>query len=370
MYSHNHYLLSLALTRGLGPVTIKNLIAYCGGIEAVFEASKSKLLKTPGVGDQTLKLLRSKQELSRAEQEIKYCQRHGIEILSYLDPDFPQLLSFIHDAPLILFKKGPLNLNAQPALAIVGTRRVSPYGRELAEIFAQKFAQQDINVVSGLAYGVDIVSHKAVLKAGGRTTAVLAHGLDTLYPSNHRKKAKEIEETGALLTEYLTGAKPDAPHFPARNRIISGISRAVVVIEAGEKGGALITARYAFDQNREVFAIPGRVGDEFSKGCNKLIRQDVAKLVDRPEQVLEELDIQWEHHQQHPQLQLGLQLDTTHYSAPELKVLNALADGALHVDKISEMTGITHAGLSQHLLSLEFKDAIQQSPGKKFHRKL
>jgi len=369
MKFHNQYLLALSLTKGIGPVTVKNLIAYCGSPEAVFSASKGKLMRTPGLGNEIVGRLQSVVHLERAEKELNFCTKHNIEILTYLDDAYPQSLKYIHNAPLVLFKKGKINLNAQPAIAIVGTRKATDYGQWMAEKFAQFFAEKRINVVSGMAYGVDIAAHRAVLKKAGKTTAVLAHGLDTLYPGSHAQKAREMLEAGGWVTEYFTGTKPEAPHFPARNRIIAGMSRAVVVVEASEKGGALITARNAFEQNREVYAIPGRVGDRYSVGCNALIRDQVAKLVVDPQEVLEDLDIQWQHHDdQTEQLQMILAPLPDHLSASELKVLNLLSKGERIVDDIAHHTGIPMAQLSPLLLTLEFKEMLRQLPGKKFRR--
>jgi DNA processing protein len=371
MSAHNLHLLALALTKGLGPVSVRNMIAYCGSAGAVFDAPKGKLMRAPGIGEHAVQLVRQAETLRRAEQEIAYCERHGVEVLTYLDASYPQPLKYIHDAPLLLFKKGEIDLNAQPAVAIVGTRRATDYGREWAERFATFFAEQEMNVVSGLAYGIDIAAHRAVLRHGGITTAVLAHGLDTIYPGAHRRKAQEMLARGGLLTEYLTGTQPDAPHFPARNRIISGMCRAVVVIEAASSGGALITAKAAFEQNREVYALPGRVGDRFSEGCNHLIRDHVAKLVTSPEEVLADLDIQWQQHSdQTEQLALSLGPPELALSAEESKVLNFLSQrkDAL-VDDIALHTGIPMQQLNSLLLGMEFKDLLRQMPGKRFQRR-
>lgn len=369
--AHHLHLLALALTKGLGPVSVRNMIAYCGSAQAVFDAPKGKLLRAPGIGEHAVQLVRQAETLARAEQEIAYCERHGVEVLTYLDPDYPTPLKYIHDAPLLLFKKGAISLNAQPAVAIVGTRRATDYGRQWAEQFATCFAEQGLNVVSGLAYGIDIAAHRAVLRSGGITTAVLAHGLDTVYPGQHRRKAQDMQQRGGLLTEYLTGTLPDAPHFPARNRIISGLCKAVVVIEAADSGGALITARAAFEQNREVYALPGRIGDHFSVGCNALIRDHVAKLVTSPEEVLADLDIQWQHHHdQTDQLALALTPPEMPLSAEESKVLNFLSQRSMAlVDDIALHTGIPMQQLNSLLLGMEFKDLLRQMPGKKYRRR-
>jgi DNA processing protein len=365
--ARNLYLLALSLTKGLGPVTVKNLIAYCGSAQAVFEMPKGKLLRVPGVGDQTAGLVRHSAHLHRAEEEAAFCTRNGVSIISYLDPEYPDALKYIPDAPLILFKKGAVSLNAQPAIAVVGTRQATDYGREQAERFAAFFAGRGLNVVSGLAYGIDIAAHRAALRAGGITTAVLGHGLDMIYPGRHAARAQEMLAQGGLLTEYLTGSQPDAAHFPARNRIVAGMCRAVVVIEAGESGGALITARRAFEQNREVYALPGRIGDPWSAGSNRLIRDHVARLVTDPQEILDDLQIQWNQHgDQAQQLELALAAPPQPLSQEEALVLNFLGSGEALVDQISLATGIPMNRLNALLLEMEFKELLRQMPGKKF----
>lgn len=260
-------------------------------------------------------------------------------------------------------------LNAQPAIAIVGTRQATDYGKEMAATFAAYFAQRGLNVVSGMAYGIDIAAHRAALQAGGISTAVLAHGLDMIYPGIHARKAEEMLARGGWLTEYLTGTQPDAVHFPARNRIVSGICRAVVVIEAAETGGALITARKAFEQNREVYALPGRVGDKYSEGCNLLIRENIARLAISPDDILQDLQICWQPGEdQREQLELALSAPDLPLSAEEAQVLNVLARGEALIDQLAYQTGIPVHRLHSLLLSMEFKELLRQMPGKKFRR--
>ena len=241
-------------------------------------------------------------------------------------------------------------------------------GLDIAADFASFFAKQGINVVSGLAYGIDIMAHKACLQAEGYTTAVLGHGLDRVYPGVHTAKAREIIQSGALLSEYPPGIAPDPAHFPARNRIVAGISKAVIVIEAAERGGALITARMAFDQNREVYAVPGRIKDSRSVGCNHLIRDQIAKLLTHPQEVLDDLEIQWSSQDTSPPVQLELALPA-HLSSEESKVLNILNQGETQVDRLTQQTGIPLQNLHPLLLTMEFKGLIVQSPGKKFRRR-
>ncbi len=357
-------LLALALTKGLGPVTVKNLISLCGSPQAVLTTPVGKLKRAPGVGDKVARLINESDGMVRAEAELHWCDSHGVEMISYLDHRYPHLLKYIHHAPLFLFKKGNVDLNAQPNIAIVGTRKASPYGRDLTEQFSTFFAEKGINVVSGLAYGIDIVAHKAAIQAGGITTCVLGHGLDMIYPSSHYARAKEMLDRGGWITEYLIGTQPDAPHFPARNRIVAGMCKAVVVIEAAESGGALITAKQAFESNREVFAIPGRIGDHHSTGCNKLISDQIAKLVTSPSEVLEELDIVW-----NAIADQAPKVPPVPLNKEEAQVLNILQQGDALVDQLALQTGISMNRLNSLLLSMEFKDLVLQMPGKKFRMK-
>lgn len=365
-------LLALAMTQGLGPVTVKNLIAYCGSAQSVWKAPANKLLKAPGVGPKAVSILKHSRTFARAEAELSFAVQKGVQVMSYLDDTYPHALKYIHNAPLFLFQKGPLSLNAQPNVAIVGTRRATPYGREMAAWFAKSFVEQGINVVSGLAYGVDIAAHKSALLAGGKTTAVLAHGLDMVYPPAHRPQAQAMLEQGGLLTEYLTGSEPDAMHFPARNRIIAGVCQAIVVIEADRKGGALITAGFAQEQNREVYALPGRVRDRYSQGCNQLIRDHGAKLVVHPAEVIEDLQLHWKQdptQNQSQQLALALQAPPIPLSDEEAKVMNLLQKGRFHLDELSTKTGMAVHKLNALLLSMEFKELLRQLPGKQFEKR-
>lgn len=363
------YLLALSEIKGIGPVLIKNLIAHFGDAKAIFSQPKGKLMRVSGIGEHAVRLIHSAKTVQEAESRFNRCKQLGITLLSYLEPSYPYFLKFIHQAPAILYKCGPMRLNDQPTIAIVGTRKPTHQGLEIAEEFASFFANQGLNVVSGLAYGIDIQAHKAVLDARGLTTAVLGHGLDQIYPHVHQNKASAICQTGALLSEYPPGIGPDPAHFPARNRIVAGMSKAVIVIEAAERGGALITAQMAFEQNREVYAVPGRLHDKRSAGCNHLIRDQIAKLVTNPQEVLDDLEIQWkavETSESPTQLQLDLPINL---NSQESKVLNILSRGETQVDALTKQSGIPMKALHPLLLSMEFKGLIIQSPGKRFRMK-
>ncbi len=364
------YLLALAMIKGLGPVHIRNLIAYCGSPRAVFDSPKARLLRVPGIGANNARLIRDIDALKRAEEELLFCEKHQIRAITYLEKDYPQNLKYLQKAPLFLFLRGNIDLNAQPSIAIVGTRRCTDYGRDMAMELSRFFAERGINVVSGLAYGIDISAHRAALKADGMTTAVLGHGLAHLYPSVHRARAQEMLKRGGLLTAFSSQVKAEATNFPARNSIISGISRAVVVVEAAESGGALITAQLAFEQNKEVYAVPGRLGDIYSKGCHHIIRDQVAKLLTDPQEILDDLEIQWQPHSEpasHTDDQLSFNFSED-LSTQEHKVLSFLGRGEALVDQITAHTAIPMYELNALLLNMEFKGLLKQLPGKKFRR--
>lgn len=364
------HLVALSLIKGLGPVTTRNLISWCEGAEAVFRASDHKLMRVPGIGSKTIQLLRNSETLHEAEQVLKRCQKLGIRLLTTTDPTYPKALKPLYDAPVILYSKGAGSLNARPAIAIVGTRKATEAGKEVAEMFAHHFALAGINVVSGMAYGIDITAHKAVLQVHGVTTAVLAHGLETVYPPVHTRHAQEVLEKGNWVSEYAPGSQIDPGNFPARNRIIAGLARATVVVEAAEKGGALITGRFAFDQSREVYAVPGRIGDPNAIGCNLLIRDQIAKLVTSPEEIIQDLGLA-------PTTDSQKGPSQTHLDIPELNlplskkeevILTCLSGGAVQIDGIALQAGISTSELHASLLSMEFRGLIKQGPGKKFKR--
>ncbi len=363
------YLIALSMSKGLGPVLIRNLVAFCGSVKKVLETPRGKLGKVPGIGEKTIDaILKARTLLPFAEQEIKRSEKYNVELLCYLDKAYPQHLKFIHDAPIILYKKGNIDFNAQPSIALVGTRTPTEYGKKMTALFADFFAKQGVNIVSGLAYGIDMTAHKTVLAENGITTAVLAHGLDTIYPPTHQEKAVEMLEKGGWLSEYAFGTKPDTAHFPARNRIVSGMSKAIIVIEAAEKGGALITARSGFEQNREVYALPGNVGNLFSEGCNKLIRENIAKLVTHPQEVLEDLEIQWLEYKakvsESPDAIMPF--PNIPLSADETLVLNLLRNSELQIDNIAIQAGLPIATINSLLLMMEFKGLVAVMPGKKY----
>ncbi|MCS7076572.1 MAG: DNA-processing protein DprA [Bacteroidia bacterium] len=354
------YLLALQNIHGIGPVRAKSLIAYCGSAEAIFRLSQQKLLKIPNIGEQTAKLIVGGTSLRDAESELHFCEKNNIEVISCYEQNYPNLLKQISDSPIILFKKGNLNLNQKMAIAVVGTRDSTHYGRSITEKFVFAFVQANLNIVSGLAVGIDITAHKAALHHKGTTTCVLAHGLDRIYPPHHKSVAEEILLNGAWLSEYPSKTKPDAVNFPERNRIIAGMCVATLVVEARPRGGALITARLAFNENREVYAIPGDVERHSAKGTNELIKQNIAKLVTEPEDILADLNlvqVMKKETSNKPLLPL---------TPEEQQIIRLLQDKDCVIDELLLKTDIPPGKLFSLLLDMEFKGLVIQLPGKKF----
>lgn len=363
------YLIGLTKIANLGPKTCRNLIAFCGGAEEVFRTPKSRLLKIPGIGRKTANTVTEASTVSAAEAELEFASKHGIEVISYVDDGYPAVLKASEGAPLVIYKRGELCLNSRPSIAVVGTRRPSQQGREWARRFARFFSLKGFNVVSGLAYGIDSEAHDTAISAGGVTTAVLAHGLDMIYPRQHYGKASRILETGgAWVTEFPSGTNPDAYNFPARNRIISGLCHATLVVEARKKGGAQITARFAFEQDREVYAIPGAIDSETSIGCNRLIRDQVAKLVTEPEEMMQDLAHLLKPQKKEKNAVVQQSIPKAVLTHTERKVIMVLNEGNAGFETILNQSKFKSAELTHLLLALEFKGVIKQVAGNKYAR--
>ena len=283
-------LLRLQITPGVGPVSARKLIGYFRSASAIFEHSEKALLGIPGIGPVTVENLLRDNYRRLAELEWEKIQQKGIRCLAYGDPGYPKLLRQCEDAPLLLFLKGAFSFRDKRFISVVGTRNMTSRGRSFCERFLQDLAPYDPVVVSGLAYGVDISAHRVALKYGLETIACLGHGLDQVYPQTHARDAAKILGQGGLLSEFWLGTSPEPMNFVKRNRIIAGLSEATVVVESAIKGGSLITADLAFGYNREVFSVPGRPGDVFSQGCNLLIRDQKAHLLQSAEEFVTAMD--------------------------------------------------------------------------------
>jgi len=283
--------IALTIIPDIGSITARKLIAWSGSAEDVFREKRSSLLKIPGIGQHIINRLNLDTVLPEVEKEIEFIERNRIQALSYQDKAYPDKLRNCVDGPVILYKKGQDSLPDARFLSVVGTRNASPEGRELCRSLVTDLASRfpELIIVSGLAYGIDIVAHRTALEQGLHTLAVLAHGLHTIYPAQHRDTAARIIHQGALLTDFTTRSMPERNNFLRRNRIIAGLSEATLIIESGEKGGAMITAELAASYNRDVFAVPGRVFDNHSKGCNLLIKKNIAALVENVEDIANNL---------------------------------------------------------------------------------
>ncbi|MBK9451401.1 MAG: DNA-protecting protein DprA [Bacteroidetes bacterium] len=359
------YLIALTMIDKVGPKTSRTLLHHFGGAEAIFRTSRSQLMKIPSVGEKIAKAIHGTSILSAAEREVEFASKHGINIVTWYESGFPRKLKEIDDSPLVLYTKGGLPTSDRPHVAIVGTRRPSSHGKKIAAEFASYFAERGVVVVSGLAYGIDYESHAATVSAQGATIAVLGHGLDQVYPRDHATKAREIvDKGGALVSEFSSGTPPDAYNFPARNRIISGLCDAILVVEATEKGGALITAKCAFEQDREVFAIPGALGVPTSIGCNRLIRDNIAKIACEPSDVLDSLQhllrFQAEANNSKKVKPIPQMSDREHL------VYRAIEGKLLDFDTIAVLSGILGSELQSVLLGMEFRQIVARCPGNKF----
>jgi DNA processing protein len=359
------YQVALCMLPGIGPVSAKRLVSHCGTAGEVFRQKKSHLLKIPHIGEATANALHNKEVMLRAENELKFAEKKNIRILFYLDADYPNRLKQCYDSPAVLFFSGNCSLDQQRIVNIVGTRKITAYGEMLIEKLVQDFAGKNILVVSGLAYGVDIAAHRAALHHGLETIGVLAHGLDLIYPSAHKTTAKKMIAQGGLLTDFPSGTNPDKENFPMRNRIVAGMCDATIVIESGESGGSMITAEFATNYNRDVFAFPGRIDDVASAGCLKLIKANKAALATSAEDILKAMGWDEENIKEKKPQQKTLALPV---NPEEEKIVSALRDhGNVYIDEICSSSGFGMGKVSSLLLTLEFAGLVKSLPGK-FYR--
>ncbi len=356
-------LIALSFIPHIGPTRIRALVAHFGSAGAVLEASGYVLARVPGIGRQTAEAIARFEGFDAVDRQMRRAVQAEAVLVPAWAEDFPALLRHLYDPPAMLWVRGRLQAEDRQAVAIVGTRRATPYGKQMAYTFARSLAEQGITVVSGLAYGIDAASHEGALDGGGRTLAVLGSGVDRIYPATHLRLARRIMQQGALVSEYALGAAPDAPNFPRRNRIISGMTLGTLVAEAFPEGGALITARLALEQNREVFAVPHALGQPSGEGGNLLIRDGHARLVTSAEQILEELQIEPDDVAQPNPLTLPLDLNPV-----EAQLWMALGPSPIPIDTLCLETGLDVSTALVYLLSLEFKGLVRQLAGKQFLR--
>lgn len=353
--------IALTLVPDIGSVLAQNLIAYCGSAEEVFKCSKKKLLTIPQIGEERANSILSADVMRDAEAELKFIQDYKIQPLIYTDAAYPQRLRDCNDLPIILYYRGTADLNASKVVSVVGTRHITDYGKEFTKRFIEELGDQNILVVSGLAYGIDVAAHQAALDHKMNTVGVLAHGLNTIYPAQHKNVARRMTEQGGLLTEYTSSHEMSPGNFPARNRIVAGMADATVVIESAAKGGALITAGIANTYNKEVFAIPGRVGDKYSAGCNFLIRTFKATMIESAAQFLDAMNWQSNATPKKRKAQLSL-----HLSPQEQKIYQLLSQEELEIDRLVLLSEMSGGEIAAILLEMEMNGMVLSLPGKRY----
>ncbi len=349
--SDRKYWVGFNMVRGVGAARVRALIDYFGTLADAWHAPATEL-REAGLDKRSLKNLLAARSRIDLDKEMARLEKWGVQVITWEDPTYPRRLRQIYNPPPVLYMLGSLEPEDEWAVAVVGTRRPTDYGREAARVLATDLAKQGITVVSGLALGIDGIAHQAALDAGGRTIAVLGSGFHHLYPARHRDLARRIVANGALITEYALDVRPEASNFPPRNRIISGLSMGVVVVEAGEKSGALITAHFAAEQGREVFAVPGPIFNRPSAGTNRLI-QEGAKAVTHVRDILEELDITMAAEQQEARLSIPK-------SDLEERIWTYLLEAPHHVDDIVRELGLDTAQVMSTLTLMELKGLVRQ----------
>ena len=359
------YWLALSLTPGVGSTFTKRLVDRFKSPEAVFKAPMKELLKVEGLGEKVAREICKGPVEKAVKRELSLLKEIGGTLLTLKDDTYPERLRDIYDPPAVLYVRGELKKEDELAVSIVGSRKTSLYGRSITEKVSQELARYGVTIVSGMARGIDSFAHRGAILAEGRTIAALGCGVDVIYPSENRDLFRKIIDHGAVLSEFRIGSPPEAGHFPRRNRIISGLSLGVVVVEASIKSGSLLTAGYALEQGREVFAVPGNVGVEGSGGTNRLIKQG-AKMVESCEDILEEILPQWKRERKEIQ-----EVENPARDLPkEEKILyELLEETPLHIDSIIQKSQFEPGIVSSLLLNLELKGFISQWPGKCFSRK-
>lgn len=347
---------------GVGPRRARKLVEFFGSPQKVLGAGPEDLQRVSGIGELIAKKIHASLRNNAGEREIDLAGKKGIRIITFEEDVYPFMLKQIYDPPVVLYMKGEVVPSDSNAVAIVGSRRPSIQGRLTAEKLALELASRGFTVASGMARGIDTASHRGALRAKGRTIGVLGSGLDVIYPPENKDLMGEISRCGAVLSEFPLGTKPNRENFPRRNRVVSGLSLGIVVVEAGEKSGSLITANFALEQGRDVFAVPGNVSLPTTRGCHRLIKEG-ARLVEKVEDILEELgssDLVPADKKQ----SAGMPI-----SQKEAEVYNLLKEEPAHIDELSNLAEMESYEISQLLVKLEIRGLARQLPGKLFVRR-
>jgi DNA processing protein len=335
-----------------------------GSAKKVFETSRAKLLKIPDIGESTVKEIFAFKDFNEIEKEVENCLKNNIDIITYLDSDFPFLLKHCYDSPIYLFKKGNVNFENRKIISVVGTRNATEYGKLITEKIIEEIKDYNPLIVSGLAYGIDITAHRAALNHGLETVGVVGHGLKILYPAQHKSTAQKMQENGCLLSEFFYEVGPNRENFPERNRIIAGMSEATIVIEAAESGGALITAKLANNYNRDVFAVPGNINQTYSAGCNQLIKSNIAALIDSGKDIVNILGWEKKSEISNRQTQMFVELE------PDEQIIVDIFEKLKIplIDQISIEANFPMSKCSSILFNLEMKGVVKSLPGKRYQR--
>ncbi len=366
------YLYFLTKVKNLGNIRVRNIISYFNNLDEKVIFDFDALKKIDGINESIAgNIINAKKDFSKIEKEfdkiLEFSEKNGIKIISFLDEEFPVNLKNIYDAPIILYCKGNLSEYDTYSMCVVGTRYPSEYGKNVCEKIVEELSYNKIPIISGMARGIDSIAHRTALKNNNITYAVLGCGIDIIYPPDNKKLYYEIVEKGALLSEFDLGTGPDKVNFPKRNRIISGIAIGTLIVETGLRGGSLITAEFALDQNKEVFAIPGYIYSKKSEGCNNLIKKGQAKLVDSVEDIFSELNYKLDGFLKKDVVNLKeAEKKTVEMNLFEKSIMDILSSEPKHIDEINLLTGFSISDCLVNLLSLEFKGLIKQLPGKYF----
>jgi DNA processing protein len=356
---------ALTFLKNIGPALSKSMLVHFGDAEKVFTVPKAKLMRVPGIGEKTMAQLDRDSALYRAEQELKFIDRHQIQVVFYTDSVYPKRLKNCYDSPILLYSRGSMNLNPHKVISIVGTRNATEYGRQLCRQLIAELQQYPVLIVSGLALGIDVTAHKECIKLDIPTVGVLGHGLDRLYPSQNKATADKMLENGGLLTEFPSGTLPGRENFPQRNRIVAGIADATVIIEASIKGGALITAEIANSYNRDVFAFPGRINDEFSEGCNFLIRNNKAALLSCMADLAFSLGWEKDDGNKPAKDQLSMAFDMTDEESKLFHIIKSYQN-PVTIDDLTIKSNMPVSQLTMNLLNMEMQGLIRSLPGKTY----
>ena len=356
------YLLALLRVEGVGDIMAKKLLANFGSAEEIFKTKANQIAAIDGVGSVLLKNLKDKTVFEKANQELEFINKNNIKVSFFKDENYPERLKHCIDAPVLIFSAGNINLENKRIISIVGTRQITSYGIEFCKKLIEDLSPLDPIIVSGFAYGVDIVAHQMAMENDLQTIGVLAHGLNQIYPKTHKKYMAKMEQNGGFITEFWSSTNPDKENFVRRNRIVAGMSEATIVIESADRGGSLITANLANDYNRDVFAVPGRVTDKYSQGCNQLIKTQKANVLTSAADLVYMLNWDIENKAKPVQKQLFVELEIE-----EQKIYDYLMkNGKELLDIIALQCEFPIYKISGMLLNMELKGVIRPLPGKLF----